>query len=928
MRPNVISGQAIGTVIAVPNSTDLAGLPTMGLAVGTRVYNIDVSAYFVLTQSRAALVPDQVVAVLNIDGLRWIKEVPSAVDVGAQYPIHSSGGANPVITKAQWQNPVVRYVSGTGDDANTGTAWDETKATWYAAALDIVAAGGGTIFMGPGWRAGGPVPGQGMWLNGTAMSIPGFINGAANCKIKTIGVGGAVDNNQFSRQQVFGYGGSNLLADYRTKPGIWMVGSQVQWTFENLGLLPTPGFAGTYNEGLFCPIRMAVDYNRNADGSIRYLTATSTTRAAGQLTCTVTMPPGIPTTTANHHPDGSATIYLPRPAGMAFPPWQNGSYVWLQSTDPNFPSGAYAVSGLQSNVDDQSQWGFDYSDGNLVTATLSGTITVSCTGANNYIEVQTTDYRIPPTQYQIATASVPTSATTATVVVTDPWGGFPGIGAGAIPATLPPGDYGVQLACLETGFVCNVRPYMDNTFTPHMSKNTAAVDLYLSGPGYQLGGSRAFYPEFERPFLEALYPAPGDTFPYDRLRMGAMVMLHPGVAGGGGVRIADPTGSNVSIVGVFGEFTSLVQVTGGTFDTYNGYLPAAFDLDGGTYSVADINNLFVATESGTIQPDVFRGYYPLNLRGNYGYGASLGTVRAVSDVALFKASQSIAKSPWAAKGGPALGGWLGAQGGGLSPKLVGAHPASWRNISPATARFQNLVLPPASWSATPTTGIADPMGGTGAVRFDDTMHGSATGADVAARTDSFFAAGGHFVMCGWINVESGATNGQGLFQFACGGDLVWEPVSGTGRQSDFLYFQEFGGAGWMFWYYAPKLLSGSATQTYTLTLKSTTAGSGKHMDYFGISAFWCPPTLDDNDVMEFIGTLRAQPYYLQPGMAGTFEGQKFIAHGGLGSAKHYVSGVSSGQITVGSANGKYMELFDESGASLGVVPLSSFTVNP
>lgn len=936
-RPNQVSGQAVGTFIAVANSTELANLDTQGIALGTQIYNIAVGQYFALSLSTAALVPDQVVSVLGVAGQRWLL-VTNATNVGATFPIRNTGTpSNPVIAKTPWLNGAVQYVSSTGDDGHDGLGWDTAKATWYAAAQVIVAAGGGTIFLGPGWKAGGPVPGQGMWLNGTAMNIPGFVS-AAGAKIRTIGVGGAVDNNQFGLQQVRGFGGSNLSTDYRTKPGIWMIGGEQLWTFENIGLLPTPGFEGTFGGGLFVPIREAIDYNRNVDGSIQYMVASSTARASGQTTHVVTMPTGISTATATRTGQ-LVTLTIPQPAGASFPRWVNGSPVWVQSTDLNYPSGAYTVTLCQSTVDSQLNWGFTYNDGTTVVGDppLSGTITVTspaCYGGS-FVEVQTTDFRVPPTQYRVVSAT-PTSATQATIVVTDDWGGFAGIGTGAVPATLTAGNYGVQIATLEMGYAANVRTLIKNTGSPSMSQVTNAIDVYLSGPSIHIGGTRAFYPEVEDQFLNGFFPhGTGATVPpYDKHRMASMVIIAGVAAQQGGVIIRHATGQQASIVGYFGEYISLVAIYDDcTFDTTNGYPPPPLDCYGGSNAIIHIYGRLVVADAVTGGTALLDRYYPLNLRGNYDWivtGAAAGGVSAQGNVPEWLTTNSPFKSPWAAPGGPVIGAWPGSVlGGGVGPKLSGPHPAAWRQISPVTARFENLVPIPSTWTPAPSTGTADPMGGSGAVTYDDTIHTFRTGGQLCRRTDSFFAPGGHFVMCGWINLHGGAVNLQGLYWFICNGDLVWEPVSATGRQSDFLYRQEFGGPGWMFWYYAPKLLSGSATQTYDLFLASTQQGSGQNMDAFGIGAFWCPPTLDDNDVMEFVGTLKSQPYYLQPGMTGTFEGQPFIAHGGLGTSKHYVSGIGSGQITLGAPNTKYVELFDESGSSLGVFgPGNAFTVNP
>jgi hypothetical protein len=69
----IVSGQAIGSALSVSDSTVLAQVGIGGLTVGTVAFNAAVGSNFVLSVSSAALVTDQVVAVANVDGWRWIK---------------------------------------------------------------------------------------------------------------------------------------------------------------------------------------------------------------------------------------------------------------------------------------------------------------------------------------------------------------------------------------------------------------------------------------------------------------------------------------------------------------------------------------------------------------------------------------------------------------------------------------------------------------------------------------------------------------------------------------------------------------------------------------------------------------------------------------------------------------------------------------
>lgn len=92
--PNLVSGQAIGTTIAVSNSTELAAMSSQGLSLGTSVYNIGVGAYFVLTASTASLVADSVVAVSGITGQRWIVQASNTVQTV------TTSGSTPTVARA------------------------------------------------------------------------------------------------------------------------------------------------------------------------------------------------------------------------------------------------------------------------------------------------------------------------------------------------------------------------------------------------------------------------------------------------------------------------------------------------------------------------------------------------------------------------------------------------------------------------------------------------------------------------------------------------------------------------------------------------------------------------------------------------------------------------------------------------------------
>lgn len=82
-QPPIVGGTAIGTIPAVLDSTDLASLPTDGMKPGaSKAYNVALGSYFTLTVSTASLVPDQVVAVFDTAGVRWILDSLPSGSVG------------------------------------------------------------------------------------------------------------------------------------------------------------------------------------------------------------------------------------------------------------------------------------------------------------------------------------------------------------------------------------------------------------------------------------------------------------------------------------------------------------------------------------------------------------------------------------------------------------------------------------------------------------------------------------------------------------------------------------------------------------------------------------------------------------------------------------------------------------------------------
>jgi hypothetical protein len=229
-----------------------------------------------------------------------------------------------------------------------------------------------------------------------------------------------------------------------------------------------------------------------------------------------------------------------------------------------------------------------------------------------------------------------------------------------------------------------------------------------------------------------------------------------------------------------------------------------------------------------------------------------------------------------------------------------------------------------------STGHTDPIGGTGAVRLTDTGSGTVVALRSGTDTDTSFAAGGRYVIAGWINSPDAAFNPALLFQFFGGSDLVWTSTQNTVLPAMWYFACPAAIGGWQHVVMSDTLVSGSASQSYDVRIAGPLPATSKYMDVFGLSAFWIPPTVNENDAAEFIGTLKAQPHYLAAGMAGTFENQKLIAHGGMGidATVPKVAGAGSGQLTIGSIV-SYEPRYAANGTTIiGWAPLYGATVNP
>ncbi len=807
------------------------------------------------------------------------------------------------------------FVAPSGSDSNDGTSWSLAKQTAYAGYARLYALGGGVLNIAADCDVGGPVAGQGLWLRGDDATITGW-QPTIQCTINLV-AGNAPPQLFANPDQGWLKGGSNTASDFRRKPSIWVCADDFHLIrFNNIRPVPAAGHLGNSDLGSFRTWRMGWDYTRSSDGSIKEITVTGSSRTAHVTTHTVTLPAGVAATTAQRT-SNIVTLTIPRPAGEAkAPPWNVGTkFYWASNDEANFPSGAHTVITSTSFLSGTTDWSITYADtGTDHTSSTPGSVKSIVTGVGEYIDLESTDALFQSTQYKVTATSI-TNSTTGTITCTDPWN-----------ATTNTATNTGVIICQERAYNQLLAPYLYNC-SGYSPQPSGAVAQYQTGPTFDFGSVTAIPPTLDSCFLTGYYPASGSGVVYDDDRSVA-VFAYGGVSGASALKMVNCTGTQTAIRFIGGTIGGSVEIDG-VFDSPNGEPPPPYHFTLNSSNSVDIVRCEVADDfSNTGIPVVDGSYDPLKVLGTGFPGSCVGPSRNpigtyLNWVAgLDPHSQPILQTPWA----------QGQVGTWALNRITGRHPAGNRQISPTMARFKNLIDAPSAWTqnaGTLSTGIADPMGGTAAVRLADSGGAGCNITVRASATDASntYAVGGKFIIGAWVRAYSNDLDVTRVFSFVCAtSGLAWvnSGLSSWTAQSDANI------DGWQFVYSADTISAISGQPTFSIKLYGPEPTSGGNVDMFAPCALYIPDTLNQNDVSEYFGTLRAQPQYLQPGMAGTFESQKFIAHGGSGIATDItkVVGGGAGQLTLTGTGTVYEPRYGADGTTiLGWVALLQATVN-
>lgn len=814
------------------------------------------------------------------------------------YP--ATGGGGPGLGGGQI------FVAQNGSDANDGSDWQRAMLTGYAGYRKLVNQyGGGVLNLAGVINWGGPVTKQGMWFRGDGATVPGFLP----CDNVTFNGYGQSTDSLFQRPgcAIIVAGATNSDAyEFRKKPSLWISKSQKLMTFNNIRINGFP----------FQPFRAGWDYFRNSDGTVQEITITGATRTSNVTTYTVTLPTGTAITSLSRT-SNVVTASVAQPAGAAtFPPYRVGQIVRVNTGgDPDFPDIDVSVATVVAALEDSSDWSFTYiqTGSDHAPKIIAGANVQShgcgAFGEGEYIDLDSgsnTDF--PATQYRV------TGHTVNTITVADPWGGQPNNTGGTCPASATGTTIGT-LCHQERLYASIQRPIFTNV---NASIPSSLLYMYASGPCYDFGAAIAAGPQLYYCQTVGLsLPDIGMTvYPRDDDRMSAIFMAPGGPLcnAGSSIGVYNSSGADGGIRVRTGQNNGLVDVKNWVGDIGNSTrIPPAVDVIGNGTMIVDVDYAIQADNDATV-PNVRVSNTPPNqIR-----------VRRSGLVDAIGLAGDMNSAVWASSGAPNNPWTKGQITDWASLRITGNHPAGRRTMGPLGARYANRLDPISAWSGTGVTvtnGQPAPDGTNTAVKYTGASDKALFLRHSASDGATTFEVGGRVVLAGWFNAASGfnsnfigATFVNGQITFAGSGTFGF---NGTAD-----YF----GDGWQYMVIQDKIatLPGGATQVWGVTASALPTD----IVLWGMSAFYVPAAIKDNDYYEFIGTLKHQPIYLPAGFVGTMEGQIMVAHGGLGTADRYVTGGGSGQVTIGADNGVAIPIRDELGVIVGWVPLKAGTINP
>lgn len=793
-------------------------------------------------------------------------------------------------------NRNVRYVHPNGVDTAVGTSWRQPLKTVVTAWRQLAELGGGTLYVADesqiapdGW----PVTGLHVFNDET---VPGTVPPAP---ITVIGVTSKNSTAGFSFAPTARiYGGAGGISEDQDDPAIWLCGpeGQTPMRFENIRT----------QDGRNKPWRIGWDYAvRDAvTRAIVKPNVTHASRAAGVTTLTTEMYSFDITKIKRV----SNVVTVTQALGQI--PVPIGAQVYIDFTHAEFTPGWFAVVG-QTSIDNGgdsitvASTGADFTDNSP-----TGDFQSNCVAAADSITLYSTDAEFPSSHYRVL------SVDEDDILVTDEYGFAPRS------ATASADDIGTFAAQDRRWHVFDRYQIVNCGGTPERGSETA--DRFCAGPTVDMAATQFF--TFDHTSFDGYnLPEDGGDFTVRSLERRAAFLFDPGSMGAFGTGIFSyqygqrggfvihsglATSSGITIRHVVEDMdTSIKPVP--AIDVYNANFSSQYVFD----------DIQIADNGGavpTIRTDTNDLHYGAITVINP-FGTIEGPCNLISNGAPNAA---------AAMGSPNIykrTGWYG------SDRLVaGRHLAAARSGAPTTAPFdiKGGVQDSGTWAKSPggvtiTTSIADPFGGTNAIRI-----ANATGSTglVTLLASSFGGApieGDFMAAAMWIKPNAQGANHA--FTFRVGdNDLTNIFLSGF---ADYPNFEDSGE-----WYMAVvggqlEDVSGGVTNT-VLEIQVEDGGA---VDVYLPTVFRAGFAMSAAEAAEWATHIQPMPEHIEASMCGTKVGQVFIADGGIGtnSANAKTEGVGSGELTLTGSGTVYLPIYDRDGSTvIGWVAALQATINP
>jgi hypothetical protein len=256
------------------------------------------------------------------------------------------------------------------------------------------------------------------------------------------------------------------------------------------------------------------------------------------------------------------------------------------------------------------------------------------------------------------------------------------------------------------------------------------------------------------------------------------------------------------------------------------------------------------------------------------------------------------------------------QVGTLSGRITGQHDAARRVFAPGAVKAANLAPQDVTtWAAksgegtvTVTTGKRAPDGSMNAAELST---GSGNSSKEIYRAAATFAAGDWLIGGVWLRAANAANGPWSALVGTAAASVVLDL---TGSNAFTLGSPITGDGEWEWIAGAAKVLSTTGVGELILALKCMPT---QPTEYYAPILLHIPTgTLSHSEALELTQNLQSWPDGAPVGHLSTLRGQKLIARGGLGV------GNSAAATTLGSVT-KKIEVFSETGASLGFIPVYS-----